>query len=130
MTDIAALSQAWIEAKARETKAIDQRRAIEDSITAELKIDAASDGSSTAKRDGYVIKATCRLNHKIDSDALQQAAHDAGIGTDVLSGLFRWKPEIKIKEWKAAAPDITGPLCVAITTTAGRPSFSITKEGE
>lgn len=128
MNSIAELSKAWIEAKAKESQAIETRRAIEDRITAALKIDAKSDKQTTAKADGFVVKIFCRMTHKIDGEKLQEAAQAAGIGHDVLSGLFRWKPELNIKEWKAAAPDITRPLEAAITTTAGRPSFSITKE--
>lgn len=119
--------QKWLSAKADEAAAIERRRVIEDQLTAMLELAPDAEGTTTAKRDGYVIKATCRLNRKIDSDKLQELAHDAGL-TEHLASLFRWKPEISMKEWKAAAPTITGPLSGAITTTAGRPSYSITKE--
>ena len=117
----------WLAAKADETAAIERRRTIEDQLTAMLDLAPDAEGTTTAKRDGYVIKATCRLNRKVDGDKLQELAHDAGL-TEHLASLFRWKPEISMKEWKAAAPNITGPLSGAITTTAGRPSYTITKE--
>lgn len=122
-----ALYEAWLKAKADEAQAVEIRRAIEDKITAELAIAADADGTITAKRDGYTIKATCRLNRKIDGDKLQELAAEHGL-TLHLTSLFRWKPELSMKEWKAAAPDITAPLSGAITTTAGRPSYSIVKE--
>ncbi len=82
--------------------------------------------STTRKDDGFIIKATCRLNRKIDGDMLQALAEENGL-SEHLPHLFRWKPEIVMKEWKAAAPDITKPLQAAITTTAGRPSYTIEK---
>lgn len=121
------LYQNWLAAKADEAAAIERRRIIEDQLTAMLELAPDAEGTTTAKRDGYVIKATCRLNRKVDGDKLQELAHDAGL-TEHLTSLFRWKPEISMKEWKAAAPNITGPLSGAITTTAGRPSYTITKE--
>jgi len=121
------LYENWLAAKADEAAAIERRRTIEDQLTAMLDLAPDAEGTTTAKRDGYVIKATCRLNRKVDGDKLQELAHDAGL-TEHLASLFRWKPEISMKEWKAAAPNITGPLSGAITTTAGRPSYTITKE--
>jgi len=121
------LCEKWLAAKAAENAAIEARRTIEDQLTAMLDLAPDAEGTTTAKRDGYVIKATCRLNRKVDGDKLQELAHDAGL-TEHLASLFRWKPEISMKEWKAAAPNITGPLSGAITTTAGRPSYTITKE--
>jgi hypothetical protein len=117
----------WISAKAAESAAVETRRTIEDELTAMLGLAPDAEGTTTANRDGYAIKATCRLSRKIDADLLQSLAADAGV-TDHLGRLFRWKPELSMKEWKAAAPEITGPLSGAITTTAGRPSYVITKE--
>lgn len=117
----------WIAAKAAEAEAVETRRRIEDQLTAMLDLASDAEGTTTAKRDGYVIKATCRLTRKVDSDALQAIAAEHGL-SEHLSSLFRWKPELSMKEWKAAAPNITGPLSGAITTTAGRPSYTITKE--
>ena len=121
------LCEKWLAAKAAENAAIEARRTIEDQLTAMLELAPDAEGTTTAKRDGYVIKATCRLNRKVDGDKLQELAHDAGL-TEHLASLFRWKPEISMKEWKSAATNITGPLSGAITTTAGRPSYTITKE--
>ena len=126
-TPVDLLCQQWLTAKAAETVAVENRRKLEDEITAALELAADAEGTTTAKRDGYVIKATCRLNRKIDSDMLQGLAKENGL-SEHLGSLFRWKPELSMKEWKAAAPEITGPLSGAITTTAGRPSYAITKE--
>lgn len=124
-----ALYQAWMEAKREEEKAVEIRRRIEDELTELFDIAVDSEGTTTYHADGYAIKATRRLNRKIDGDKLQELARESGL-TEHLASLFRWKPEISMKEWKAAAPNITGPLSGAITTTAGRPSYTITKEEE
>lgn len=114
----------WIEAKEVEREAQDQRRHIEDKLIEDLAIENVSDGSHTIKDDGYKIKVTTRMNRKINADMLQELASEHGL-TDHLSSLFRWKPDLNLKEWKAAAPEITAPLMGAITTEPGRPSFSI-----
>ena len=116
----------WLEAKRVETEAVEIRRAIEDKITAQLGLAPDAEGTTTRKEDGFIVKATCRLNRKIDGDMLQALAEANGL-SEHLPHLFRWKPEIVMKEWKAAAPDITKPLQAAITTTAGRPSYTIEK---
>lgn len=121
------LSALWLEAKARETKAINDRRSIEDQMRSLIGIADNLDGTMTAKPDGYVVKVTGRINRKVNSDKLQELAAEAGL-TEHLSSLFRWKPEINMTAWKATDAAITTPLLGAITSEAGRPSFAITKE--
>lgn len=118
----------WQYWKVKEQEATDRRRAIEDKLTEALKIDATVDASKTYKPvDGWKVKVTTRLNHRVNGDELQTIAHEFGLG-DHLPTLFRWKPEINAKAWKNAAAEITGPLSKAITTTASRPSFKIEQE--
>lgn len=121
------LSSLWLEAKARETKAINDRRAIEDQMRSLIGVAENLDGTMTAKPDGYVVKITGRINRKVNADKLQELAAEAGL-TEHLSSLFRWKPEINMTAWKATDAAITTPLLGAITSEAGRPSFAITKE--
>jgi len=123
--DIAELSAAWIKAKDAEAKIVADRRKIEDELIAFLRIKATEEGTKTVKREGYIIKVTNRFTRKVDSDKLQSLALDAGIGNEVLQGLFRWKPELALTAWKDAAPSITSALADAITTTASRSSVSI-----
>lgn len=120
----------WIAAKAEEQAAVERRRKLEDTLTDALGINPAEEGQITFNVHGYAIKTTRRLNHKIDGERLQELAEAAGIGHDVLRGLFRWKAELSAREWRAAVPAITSALADAITTTAGRPSYSITKDEE
>lgn len=121
------LSALWIEAKAREVKATNDRRAIEDQMRSLIGVAENLDGTMTAKPDGYVVKITGRINRKVNADKLQELAAEAGL-TEHLSSLFRWKPEINMTAWKATDAAITTPLLGAITSEAGRPSFAITKE--
>jgi hypothetical protein len=119
--------QDWIDAKEAERAAIERRREIEDRLVAEFEIPETLDGTRNIDADGYKVKIVGRMNRKIDADALQEVAMEAGF-TDYLSTLFRWKPDIIAAAWKAADKSITDVLSEAITTEPGRPSFTIEKE--
>jgi hypothetical protein len=115
MDNLAAL---WLEAKQAETEWTERRRQIEDEMLA----------TDRSEWKGYKVRVTTRDNWKIDGDRLQAVAEERGL-TAHLGSLFRWKPEVNMALWKAAAPAITDVLSEAITITPGRASFSITKEG-
>jgi len=119
--------QEWLDAKAAETAAVKRRREIEDELIDLLRVNPALDGTENRELDGYAIKVTGRMNRKVDGDRLQEIAAEHSL-TDHLSSLFRWKPELDLRAWKSADESITAPLLGAITTTPGRPSFTITKE--
>jgi len=121
------LYQQWLDAKAAEKAAMDERRTIEDQLVKALSIPKNLDGTQNVQDDGYKIKIVGRLDRKVNSDKLQDLAAEFGL-TEHLSSLFRWKPEINASAWKSADPRITEPLLDAITSTNGRPSFTITKE--
>ena len=121
------LYQQWLDAKKLEASAVVLRRDIEDQMVASLSVPKDLDGTVKHAVDGYVIKTEGRINKKIDADKLQLLAAEAGL-SEHLSSLFRWKPEINAKVWNAAADAVTGPLLGAITSTPGRPTFTITKE--
>lgn len=123
----AELMSAWLSAKEQERQAIEERRLIEDELFSSLGFDPNQDGTQTQERDGYKVKVINRFSRKVDSDALQEIAAEHGI-THHLGDLFRWKPDINAAAWKAADPSITEPLLSAITTSPGRPSFTIEKE--
>jgi hypothetical protein len=121
------LYQQWLDAKAAEKAAMDDRRTIEDQLVKALSISKNLDGTQNVQDDGYKIKIVGRLDRKVNSEKLQDLAAEYGL-TEHLSSLFRWKPEINASAWKSTDPRITAPLLEAITTTNGRPSFTITKE--
>lgn len=119
------LSASWMEAKEAERMAVERRRVLEDHLALVMELAPDLDTTVTRKDGAYIIKAVGRLNRKVDSEKLQELAAEAGL-TDHLSSLFRWKPEIEMKAWKACDPSITSALADAITVSPGRPSFTIT----
>jgi hypothetical protein len=121
------LYQQWLDAKAAEKKIVADRRTIEDQLVKALSIPKNLDGTQNVQDEGYKIKIVGRLDRKVNSAKLQDLAAEYGL-TDHLSSLFRWTPEINASAWKSADPRITAPLLEAITTSNGRPSFTITKE--
>lgn len=123
--NIEKLSQEWLIAKASEKSAMQKRRAIEDDLAKAMKIQEDEEGTVSHTEGCIVIKAVCRMNRKIDDEKLLEIAAEHGLA-DHLATLFRWKPELAMAAWKAADHSITDPLLEAITTTPGRPSFTIT----
>ena len=121
------LYQRWLDAKKLEVAAVAERRELEDLISKELAVPKDLDSTLHCEAEGYKIKLEGRINKKIDADKLQMLAAEAGL-SEHLSSLFRWKPEINAKVWNAASSVVTGPLLGAITSTPGRPTFTITKE--
>lgn len=121
------LFQRWLDAKKLEAAAVTERRELEDQMSVQFAIPKDLDGTIKQELDGYTIRMEGRMNKKIDADKLQMLAAEAGI-SEHLSSLFRWKPEINAKAWGAASSVVTGPLLGAITSTPGRPTFTITKD--
>jgi hypothetical protein len=126
-TDAAFLAAQWEEAKMEEKAATDRRRGIEDQLVECLGIPKQMEGTKNELAGMYEIKVAGRLDRKVNADKLQAIAEETGL-TEHLSSLFRWKPEINMGAWKSAHESITDPLLDAITTTASRPSFTITKK--
>lgn len=124
---IANLATEWTAAKEAEKKATERRREVEDAIARLMKLPADLDGTTRIDAGEWDVKIVGRIDRKVDTDALQDLAREAGL-TDHLPALFRWKAEINAKAWDRAADDITRPLTGAITTKPGRPSFTITKK--
>jgi hypothetical protein len=121
------LYQRWLDAKKLEAAAVTERRELEDQMAVQFAIPKDLDGTIKQELDGYTIRMEGRINKKIDADKLQVLAAEAGL-SEHLSSLFRWKPEINAKAWGAAADAVTKPLLGAITSTPGRPTFTITKD--
>ena len=121
------LYQRWLDAKKLEGVAIKERRELEDLMVKEFAVPKDLNTTINREDEGYKVKIEGRINQKIDADKLQLLAAEAGL-SEHLSSLFRWKPEINAKVWNAAADVGTAPLLGAITSTPGRPTFSITQE--
>jgi CheY-specific phosphatase CheX len=123
--DLNTLSEQWLMYKESERVAIENRRIIEDKIMSLVGIPETLDGTENVNLDtGVQIKIVGRMNRKVDTDKLQDIAAEHGL-SEHLHSLFRWKAEINTSVWKATSENITTPLMEAVTTTPGRPSFSI-----
>ena len=124
--DLNKLSEQWLHYKETERIAVENRRKVEDSIMSLVGIPENLDGTGKVVMDnGVEIKIVGRLNRKVDTDKLQEIATEHGL-SEHLHSLFRWKAEINSAVWKATSEKITNPLMEAVTTTPGRPSFTIT----
>ena len=121
------LYQRWLDAKKLEAAVVAERRQLEDQMVELFGVPKDLDGTIKREADGFQIKMEGRINKKIDADKLQMLAAEAGL-SEHLSSLFRWKPEINAKAWNSASDAVTKPLLDAITSTAGRPTFTITKD--
>jgi hypothetical protein len=120
----------WQQAKDAERKATEYRRDLEDKMLSLIGIPETLDGTESAEAPGgYHIKVVGRINRSVNGDLAQEIAAEHGL-TEHLATLFRWKPELNMKAWANASPDITGPMAAAITAKPGRPSFTITTDEE
>ena len=119
--------QQWLAAKSEETEATSRRRILEDQMVAQFNVPLNLDKTANFEADGYKVKVEGRINRKINSEKLQEIAIEHGLMAH-LECLFRWKPEINAAVWKSTDPAITTPLLDAITSTPGRPSFTIIKK--
>jgi hypothetical protein len=127
MDELKTLTTAWVNAKKAETEATEWRRKVEDVLLSLLGIPEDLEGTQNAECGEYKIKVVGRMNRKVDSDKLNDLAREYGLA-DHIPALFRFKPELNLSAWKATDETITKCLVDAITTSPGRPSFSITKE--
>lgn len=125
--DLGALSELWLEAKEAERQAVEDRRRIEDRIKSLAGVSEHLEGTETLAPPGYAIKIVGRIERKVDADRLQELAAEHGLSGH-LPALFRWKAEVNAAAWKSVSPEITAPLCDAITAKPGRPSFSIARK--
>jgi hypothetical protein len=124
--DLDELAKRWLMYKETEKIAAENRRKLEDIICKAVNFPKNFEGTENVVpvNSPYSIKIEGRINRKVNADKLVELASEAGL-SEHLSTLFRWKPEINMKVWKEADQEITRPLLDAITSEAGRPSFTI-----
>lgn len=126
--DLSELCETWMQAKQAEAMATETRRKIEDQMASLIGLPEIMDTTENIELEsGFKIKIVGRLNRKVDSDKIQEIAAENGLENH-LSTLIRWKPEVNMAAWRAADENIIRAFSDAITTTAGRPSFSIVLE--
>jgi len=120
----------WLAAKEAEKAAETKRRQLEDEMAREFGFTGNDEGTQNfesvdpASGQSYKVKIVGRMNRKVNGDELQDLAREAGL-EQFLTTLFKWEPDLRLAAWKATDKGITDKLAGAITTTPGRPSFSI-----
>lgn len=122
------LCQEWLDAKMHERAVTTRRREVEDQLITALRINDKSEGTKRIESSGYNIAVEFKVNRKVDGKKLIEVAAANGIGNDILQQIFRWKPEINMRDWKSADRSIILALSNAVTTSEARPSVTITKE--
>lgn len=121
------LAARWLDLKEKERAIVEERREIEDLLLAQYDLGENFSGTCNLKMTGFKVKIAGRMTQKVDPDLLQELAAENGT-SHLLTDLFRWKAEINKKKWDNTDPTITNALSGAITTTPGRPSFTVTIE--
>lgn len=118
---LAELKTAWQAAKAAETKAQTERRAIEESILALMP--KKPEGTVTDKDAG--LSVTFKVNRTIDTAAVQR---DWDKLPEPATKAIRWKAELDTKAFKALADFDSGSyqaLIQYVTTKDAKPSIDI-----
>jgi len=118
--ELETLARRWRRAKSIEKKMNDLRRAIEDTICANIEIGQRSKFNAGLYDVGVSISETV----KIDGEILQDVAADAGLEGE-LSRLFRWKPELEKSVWKKAPKEIKDAFAPAVKFQNQRPTFKV-----
>lgn len=127
METLEQLVETWTQCKKAEQMSIETRRKIEDRITEFLELDPKTEGTVNLDVSGYKMRIALRRIRKVDTDLVQEVAAEHGL-ENLLTSLFRWKAEVDTKSWRAAPQEVQNAFSKAITTTAGRPSYSISIE--
>lgn len=118
------LSQAWLKAKAAEEEAKAARIAVEEKIEEALQIPESFEGSKTHEIGSFKFRISRKNSQKVDSKKLVEIATQKKL-EPLLQKLFRWKPEIKKKDWDRAKTEVKLAFSEAITTTPGKVSIKV-----
>jgi hypothetical protein len=122
MQTLQTLSERWQAAKTAERQAAEERRQIEDEMRKALKLSESEEGTVKQVIGNTVVKATCRINRKIDAERFLMLANSADINVQPIT---RWKAELIMSAWKALPEEHKAILAPAITAEPGRPTFSV-----
>lgn len=117
------LAAAWVQAKASEDRARQQRLDIEQSIASLLP--AKEEGTVSDSVAGMKLSVTYKLNRKADTEALKDAWTTLPA---IVRAAFGWKAEISLSHLRAlelAAPEAYAEALHFITTAPAKPSVTI-----
>jgi hypothetical protein len=124
---VEALAEAWLAAKAVETKAIDARRAVEDKLSAIFDAKpSAMDGTMEYALGKYDCRVVQRIARKVDHEMIGVISAEHSL-ENLLPVVFRWEASVNLKAWNALDPEVSRLFAQAITTKPNRPSFKISE---
>lgn len=118
--------QEFLACKRMESEAKARRMKVEDWIIQQLPMQK-NEGTELHKVGDLEVKINRRMSRKVDGQRLQELADEYSLNTFIPT-LFRFKAEIKAKEWESAAENITSKFLDAITTTPGRASLTVKED--
>jgi hypothetical protein len=124
------LAAEWLAAKAIETKAIDDRRAVEDKLNAIFDAPVVGwEGTMEYVLGKYDCRLVQRISRKVDHEMIGVISAEHSL-ENLLPVVFRWKASVNLKAWNALDPEVCHLFAQAITTKPNRPSFKITEREE
>jgi hypothetical protein len=123
---VEALAEAWLAAKAVETKAIDARRLVEDKLNAIFDAKIGMEGTNEYALGRYDCRVVQRIARKVDHEMVGVISAEHGLEA-LLPVVFRWEASVNLKAWNALDPEVSRLFLQAITTKPNRPSFKITE---
>jgi hypothetical protein len=116
------LAEQWLQAKAREEAARDQRVAVEEELFA--FVDSKAEGSATTKLDDFKVTVTCRLNRTVDADGITAIEGLIPVEYQPLKTKVELDP--KGLQWlKDNAPQYYELAARYVTTKPAKPGFKV-----
>lgn len=114
----------WLEAKAREEKAREDRIAAEEKIVSQLG--CKEEGSQSHKLDGYNVTVTGKINRTLDAAAWDSVSDKVPANLSPV----KYKPALDtrgLKYLQQNEPDIYRIVAEAITAKPGKPAIKVEK---
>jgi ribonuclease HI len=115
----------WTDAKEAEREAAIKLKEVEDKLIALLDADLSVDGTTRVIDGDVRINVTTRASRTVDDKKLKELAEERDLN-EHLSTLFRWNPEVNLREWRRADKIVIDALSDAIAIAPTRPAIAIT----
>lgn len=116
---------AWYEADAALTKAKNHEMLLRQRVFKGLFTAPVEGTNSLNLKDGYVLKATYKLNRSVDLEAVQTLADDLREAGVDAAQVIRYKPELETKAYKSLNLDQKKVFDQCLVIKPGTPSLEI-----
>ena len=99
-------------------------------VIAKYFADAKGDGTKTTDLGrGFTLAATFRTSYSLDPDKAREAqdkiAAQGDLGVELATRVVRWKPELRVGEFKKLPPAFERIIRKALTISSGTPSLEL-----